>query len=341
MLLSICIPNYNKPELLRNCLESIYQSKLNSNMEFEVCISDNSSIQKIDQVVKDYERKLNVKFNSNKTNIGVGANILKSVSMASGKFIWIIGNDDIVLPQTISKLSKLLSQDEHIDFFFVNSFDVHSNLILDKDMKFNLKNFKKDFKKRSSLNESKKCKFFDLVDPKVSWDFLLGLYLSVFKREKWVENLNVIDNKKMLKPGTFSSFENTCPHIQIFAAAFVNSDAYFEKDPLSISTIGERDWKSLYHFVEIIRIPEILDLFRREGLSFKKYFIYKNFSLRNYASYLIKMIIFSGNTGLKYFDIKKHLLSNLVFPNVYFSILKPFLKLPINLIRRNKNDKKL
>ena len=113
---------------------------------------------KIDQVVKDYERKLNVKFNSNKTNIGVGANILKSVSMASGKFIWIIGNDDIVLPQTISKLSKLLHKTNIFDFF-VNSFDVHSNLILDKDMKFNLKILKKDFKK-ISLNESKKCKFF-------------------------------------------------------------------------------------------------------------------------------------------------------------------------------------
>ena len=50
------------------------------------------------------------------------------------------------------------------------------------------------------------------------------------------------------------------------------------------------------------------------------------------------MIIFSGNTGLKYFDFKKHLLNNLFFPNVYFSILKPFLKLPVNLIRRNKND---
>ena len=159
MLLSICIPNYNKPELLRNCLESIYQSKLNSNMEFEVCISDNSSIQKIDQVVKDYERKLNVKFNSNKTNIGVGANILKSVSMASGKFIWIIGNDDIVLPQTISKLSKLLSQDEHIDFFFVNSFDVHSNLILDKDMKFNLKILKKILKKDPHLMKVKNVNF--------------------------------------------------------------------------------------------------------------------------------------------------------------------------------------
>ncbi len=337
MLLSICIPNYNKPALLRNCLESIYQSKLKSTMDFEICISDNSSTQKIDDVVKDYNNKLKINFNINKINIGVGANILKSVSMAKGKFVWIIGNDDIVLPHTISRLYKLLTLDEKIEFFFINSFEVHSSIILDEDMKFNLKNLKGNLKRRSLLSESKRLKFLDLIDPEVSWDFLLGLYLSVFKREKWVKNADVVNNEKMNMPGTFSSFENTCPHIQIFAAAFTNSNAYFEKDPLIISTIGERDWKSLYNFIEIIRIPEILDLFRDKGLSLKKYLIYKNFSLRNYASYLIKMIIFRGDTGLKYFKIKKHLFNNLIFPNIYLSIFKPFFNFSHKLIRRKKN----
>ena len=41
MLLSICIPTYNRPVSLLNCLNSIATQK-NKN-DFEVCISDNCS----------------------------------------------------------------------------------------------------------------------------------------------------------------------------------------------------------------------------------------------------------------------------------------------------------
>ena len=40
MLLSICIPTYNRPESLLNCLNSLAKQK---NKDFEVCIADNCS----------------------------------------------------------------------------------------------------------------------------------------------------------------------------------------------------------------------------------------------------------------------------------------------------------
>ena len=41
--LSICIPTYNRPSQLPNCLNSICIAKANSNLDFDVCISDNGS----------------------------------------------------------------------------------------------------------------------------------------------------------------------------------------------------------------------------------------------------------------------------------------------------------
>ena len=43
MQLSICIPTRNRQIQLRNCLNSIYLSKKKSQLEFDVCISDNGS----------------------------------------------------------------------------------------------------------------------------------------------------------------------------------------------------------------------------------------------------------------------------------------------------------
>ena len=61
--LSICIPTFNRVKCLRNCLDSIYQSKKNSSLNFDVCISDNNSTEDVDSVVKDYNDKLKIRFN--------------------------------------------------------------------------------------------------------------------------------------------------------------------------------------------------------------------------------------------------------------------------------------
>ena len=51
MDLSICIPTYNRPNQLPNCLNSIYLAKKNCNFKFEVCISDNASDYNVIEVV--------------------------------------------------------------------------------------------------------------------------------------------------------------------------------------------------------------------------------------------------------------------------------------------------
>ena len=284
--ISICIPNYNRSKLLKNCLNSIYVSKLKSDLDFEICISDNASSENVKEIITEYKNKMEIKLNINEKNIGGAANILKVVSMAKGKFVWLIGSDDLLLPESLTKISKLFKIDKNIDFFFVNTYEVQSNILLDENKNIKIKGVPDEATKRANLNTSKKLPFFELIDPKISWDFLLGMYLSIFKREKWQNKIDTIDKEKLYRKEIFSTFENTCPHIKVFAKAFSNSKAYFEKDPLTISLIGEREWSSLYNFVEIVRIPEVLDCYKGQGLPFNQYFFCKNFSLRNYFSYL-------------------------------------------------------
>lgn len=74
MLLSICIPTYNRPKHLLNCLNSL---TLQSYKNFEVCISDNASASNIKKLIKPFKKKLNIKFNRNKKNLGFALNLLK------------------------------------------------------------------------------------------------------------------------------------------------------------------------------------------------------------------------------------------------------------------------
>ena len=70
MILSICIPNYNRSASLENCLNSIKIAKNQTKLKFEVCISDNNSEENI--TIVDITYKLNLK---NKKNYGMGQNI--------------------------------------------------------------------------------------------------------------------------------------------------------------------------------------------------------------------------------------------------------------------------
>ena len=117
MLLSICIPTYNRPTHLENCLNSIYKSKLNcKNFKFEVCISDNGSRYNITKIINKYSKKLDIKFNRFNRNLGITPNFLKVVDMAKGEFVWTIGNDDLLLPKSLKIISRLLNKHRNLDY---------------------------------------------------------------------------------------------------------------------------------------------------------------------------------------------------------------------------------
>ncbi len=328
MLLSICIPTYNRATSLANCLNSIkIAQKFIDNIEVEVCISDNASDDNTEEVVKSFEKEIKIKYLKNYENLGFAKNAIKVVSAASGEFSWLIGDDDLIIPTAFQKISKLIQDNSEVDYFFINSYHLNSNYIKKFEMPFDTNNLKFDeMTKISNLNDNKKVKFWEIINQDVSWDFLIGIFLSVFRTKKWINSLSIIDINKIKDTGVWSTFENTCLHPIIIANAFKNSESYICSEPLSVNLIGEREWGDLYEFVEIIRIPELLDYYKSQGMPVIKYFSCKNYSLRNFSSYFFKILIGGKKKGRNYVNFKKHFFNNLFFPNIYISILTFFVR---------------
>jgi hypothetical protein len=241
--------------------------------------------------------------------------------MAKGKFIWFLGDDDLVNVNSIEYLIKLIEKKKDIDFFFINSCYLDKSY-LDKFSKpFNIKNLPNKMKTHSPIKKNQTVKFFDLIDHRVCFDFLLGFYVNAFRRDLWNKNLHVINKKLMKKPGTWSTFDNTCFFIKIFCSAFKNSKSYICAKPLSVNLSGVREWSNLYPFVEIVRLPEALDYYRSQGLNFFQYIYSKNYSLRNFFNYFLKILIGGKKMGSHYVNFKCHFLKNLIYPNAWLSIL--------------------
>ncbi len=340
MILSICIPTYNRPEQLPNCLHSIYLAKKNSNLNFEVCVSDNGSNYDVAKVIKIYENKLNIRLNKNEVNLGYASNLLKVISFAKGEYVWAIGDDDLLVPDSLKKIEKLFADNKEVDFFYINSYLLDYSHLDKFEKPFDTKNLPNNMEKLSKKKTSQKLHFWDLIDHKVAFDFLLGNFVNIFKRKMWLDNVNCLNEALVKDKRVWSTFDNTCPHIKIYANAFKNSQAYFCENALTVNCLGVREWGPLYPLIEIVRLPECLDYYRSRGMSLKKYILNKNYALRNFANYFFKILVRGKKGGLHYVNFYRHIFLNLIYPNVYLSVfyfifrkLKKSLK--INSIAKN------
>lgn len=319
--LSICIPTYNRAKNLRNCLNSISIAINNiAKREFvEICVSNNGSSDETEEIVKEAQLKMPINYSRNESNIGIPRNFVKVVNMASGEFAWLIGDDDLILPNTFEKILKLFDDFQQIDYFFVNSYHLSTEFVFSFPQPFHTINLPRKMDHFSTYRKSGVLPFLALIDPHISFDFLGGMFLAVFRRSKWLEKVDILNQDALNDTRLFSHFDNTFPHVKIFANAFATSSAYFNAVPLSVCLTGAREWSKLYPLIHSVRLVEALEEYRKNGLSYWQYWKCRNFALNNFVSDLGSMILHK-NSGLKYLNLLNIIFNNLIYPNTYLSL---------------------
>lgn len=319
MKLSICIPTYNRATLLADCLNSIILCERWNAIDYEVCVSNNNSSDNTEEIIREAGKKIKIKYNKNYQNIGITRNFLKVVSMASGEFIWLIGDDDLLLPTAITKVIALINEHPDVDFFYVNSFHLNTKYIESFPRPFDTKNLPGDMEPFSKYKKDGELKFLNLVDPKISFDFLGGIFLSVFRKSNWDRNVGVLDQDAIMDERIFSHFDNTFPQIKIFANAFSDSKAYFNSKPINVCLTGAREWSPMYPLIHGVRLIEALSEYRKNGLPYWRYLYCKNYALNNFLSDFANILLYRDR-GYVYINPFKLLMQNCLFPNFYLSL---------------------
>jgi hypothetical protein len=239
--------------------------------------------------------------------------------MADGDFVWLIGDDDLLMPNAIVELYKLIDAHPIVDFFYVNSFHLNTDFLKNFPSPFDTANLPKDMTPFSEYRIAGEINFLDLINPKISFDFLGGIFLSVFRKSHWERNVNVLDKNAIIDDRIFSHFDNTFPQIKIFAKAFSSSIAYFNPYPLNVCLTGAREWSPMYPFIHSVRLVEALSEYRKNGLSYWKYIYCKNYALNNFASDFINILLYRER-GYVYISPFKLILQYCLYPNFYLSL---------------------
>lgn len=97
MDVSIIIVNYNTKDLLHNCLKSIIQQTID--IDFEIIVSDNGSIDgSVEMLKNEFPHVILVE---NNANLGFGVANNRGLSFATGKYIFYLNSDTILLNNAV------------------------------------------------------------------------------------------------------------------------------------------------------------------------------------------------------------------------------------------------
>lgn len=97
MLISICIPTFNRLKYLKKITSFLITEVSKYNLEniVEICISDNSSTDGSASYLKNLSADYSfIKYYSFNVNMGPDCNFVNAYSMGSGKYLWLLGDDE-------------------------------------------------------------------------------------------------------------------------------------------------------------------------------------------------------------------------------------------------------
>lgn len=118
--LGICIPTFNRDKYLEKLLDSLLPQCEESDVY--VYISDNSSEDETEQIVKNYQKIYeNIIYNKNEKNIGFYKNLINVLKMAKTQYVWMMDDDDIIREGSIKSIMDAFQSNP--DYLVLNSSD--------------------------------------------------------------------------------------------------------------------------------------------------------------------------------------------------------------------------
>lgn len=248
ILLSICIPVYNRINIFINSLTAAAMAVSDNIDDVEIVVSDNASEDDIADVVEKVRGafpNVRIKYFRNEVNLGLAGNFLKVVDKAEGEYCWIVGSDDFVLKKGVQSILRIVSENNDIDFISVgfgavDISDMPNNLSVEgcKEYLYKYQDPSKWKLNKAPIENRRMNKWDELVDPKYNNVLLGSMMVGIFRRTLW----NSVDKSVMRLNGSFNNIENTYPHCYIYSKCMSGKPAWYYGYPAVIVGSGARDW---------------------------------------------------------------------------------------------------
>lgn len=176
-LLTISIPTHNRCECLKRSLEILLPQVLMYKDDVDLLISDNNSSDNTENYVKQFLEKFpnSFRYNKNQKDEGYLYNFNIGVHLANSKYVYLLGDDDIVPQGFVGTIIEILNSHEDIGLLHFNYMQFSNRL----------RRLKVFYKDKCFGQIEKQYSFSDFL--REFWDGPTFMSSLVFKRSIWIE----------------------------------------------------------------------------------------------------------------------------------------------------------
>ena len=119
---SICVPTYNRPELITQCIDSCL-AQTHSNIE--VVIGDDSKDDRTETLIASrYAHDARIRYLRNTPGLGQARNVASLFARATGDKILLIHDDDYLAEDGVERLVSLWDRHPDLDVAFADQYEV-------------------------------------------------------------------------------------------------------------------------------------------------------------------------------------------------------------------------
>ena len=109
---SVLVPTYNQGSVISETIKSVL---IQTFRDFELIIVDNASPDNTVATVKKFLKKdVRIKLSQNESNLGYPGNLRRCCELASGKYLYFLGSDDILSPFALEKTFNAFRMDKDV-----------------------------------------------------------------------------------------------------------------------------------------------------------------------------------------------------------------------------------
>jgi len=230
-VLSICIPTYDRSSYLLKTLEAFLPQIEPHGIH--IYVSDNGSTDSTVKMLTEFKEDVYpfLSFKSNVANLGIDQNIVNAIAMASSRYVWLFGDDDIPRPNAVERVLSHLDKDYKLLVVNASSYNADLSVRIEQ--------------RRVKLNRDRIYLPADheqlLVDTAGYTTFLGGL---VMEKTLW----HSIPHQAYLGTDYL--------HVAVAYRYIVGHKAIFMAEPLINIRLGGASWASRYFEVEMFNWPE-------------------------------------------------------------------------------------
>ena len=112
-ILTIAIPTYNRGEILKKSIERLLSEIEGLEDKVDILISDNNSDDNTKKIIEAFlDNGVDLIYNRNDENLGMDGNFIYCFENARSKYVWLLGDDDLIKMNELKYIIGLLENHE-------------------------------------------------------------------------------------------------------------------------------------------------------------------------------------------------------------------------------------